>query len=342
MSNRIRYSVKVFTGEEIVPFSSVYNDKAISELGLLPSYINDFIKTSMYRYIHGFEILEHRIINNNFIIRLSPGCCLLNKSVVFIKTETNLVLRIDQEWLNYDGYIVSDLYYDSINKSYNMSIYFVRDDGEIFPSYVDFNPDDEHIIVALIKLIVFNQNVASIDVTKRNIRNGIRIKSKTFYVYGYYPAYVVNTNDVIDDIGEYISSIFSSEFINVVRLDDHTVRLELVNTDNIPINFDPESYSISDNRIVSHLAGIDNELKYSRINVDTFIITDSIYNSGLYINTSKNIDYSKFDRSVMFVKNGITLMPNEDYIYHNSNTIRIINQHIMIGDVITLYYYYTN
>lgn len=341
MNEVIVQPIKTFTGDEIIPFSSVYNDRAVLELGLLPSYVNDFIKTSLYRYIHGFEVIEHRVINNNFYIKLSPGCCLINKSIAFIKADTILSLAIDSDWLDYNGYLVSDFYYSNQNKTYNISLYFVRDDGEIFPSGVYFNPDDEHIILALIKLSRLGQNIVSIDLTKRNIRKGIRIGSKTFYVYGYYPILTSYDDGSGGIIGEYISTILSSDFINVVNIDDHTVRIELINTNDIPIDYNPISYVVNDNKLVSHISSIDNALSQccNRINMDSIVVDEDIYNSGMYITTSKQIDYDKFDRSFMVVRNGINMMPNYDYIYHNENQVRIINQDITIGDVIIFVYY---
>ncbi|MEM4385833.1 MAG: hypothetical protein QXD03_04735 [Candidatus Anstonellales archaeon] len=335
MSNKVVIPVKTFTGNEIVPFSSIYNDKAVLQLGLLPSYINDFIKTTMPRFIHGFEILSHNVDDNNiFSIRLSPGCCILNKSVAFVKTDTYLTLRVGLAWLDYQGYIVSDFYYSKSRKTYNMSIYFVREDGEILPLSTEFNPDDDHVIVALIKLKMLGQNIVSVDVTKKNIRRGLRIMSKTCYVYGHYPI----TSDV--DAGEILSAIVASNFIVPVMIDNETVTFELVNTDNIPISFSPSSYYVNDQTIFSHLSGIDSEIKENQFNMDVITITEEIYNSGLYINTTKKIDFDRFDKSMIFVHNGIGLIPNEDYIYNNENSIRIINENIMVGDILNFCYYY--
>lgn len=327
MSNIIFPQIKTFSGSEIVPYSSVYNDKAISELGLLPSYVNDLIKTTLPRYVHGFEILGHEIVNNQFFTcQITPGCVILDGELVFIKSDINVSVPISQSWNLSSGYLLVDVTRKDDN--YSISLFFVDDIGNVYPDNFEFDVDAPHVIVAIFVVKHVSGNLGSVDMTKKWIRKAIRIKSKTFYVYGYYPI----GGSGYESSEELLNRIVGSLNIEVSSLDEERIQISLVNLEDAPVNYQPTNYQVQDSKLSSHLQAID----YALASASGTNIYKVIY-GGDPITLPDNID-DYYDNLVVMVSDGLPLQYGTDYEIVSGNTINILSDSVIIGDEIIAIY----
>jgi len=327
-----------FTGKEVSPISTVYDDRAISELAFLPSILGDYLKIAPSQYLTGFEIIEHEISSNLvFSCHVNPGCLILNRNLIFVKTDLELTVQLDSDWPLTDGFIILDITYNNETRSYIFSLFFVDNNGNIYPSDTEFDIDDEHIILGVFQIKIVNGNYGSINITPNFIRRYINIKGRAFLVYGY-----ILYGTSISEVQEHISAILQGVYPIVIEQSGDLIYISLDKIDQARVEYQPQNYSVLDNTLASHLLAIDQKLG-QLLQTDIVMEDDSIQQDGIgkYIELDYAPDTSRFLTFRIHVKSGTILYPNIDFTL-DGNKIRFKPEvPLDAGEEVTAIYYTT-
>jgi len=328
--------IKSFKGKEITPFSTIYNDQSILELGYLPSILKDYINTFIYpEVINGFEIFDLNIQNDGFATYyIGNGICAIAKQILSIKATQLLSINCDViNWPINNGYLLIDLCKE--NDQFFIKTFFVDKLANLYPNDYHFDVNDPHLIVGVLKIKNYSGNFGLQNVTSDFIGKTIDIKTKSFYVY------CSNCQKNSFDSSQFYDALKESEFINFTNLpNEDKVMIEVVNFENMPINYNPTNYDIADNKIISHLTGIDSILSKDKLEIEPHTLTNQDLLNN-YIITNNNIDPLNIEKTRIHIYNGIILYYNIDFTITLPNKINLFVPPLIENDFLTLYYFKT-